>query len=101
MSEVYLEPNSFQSQVDSYNDATTKVAALKYIAEKDGVTLRSVDKYMECVDAMNTLIQTFGEFATKDGETMQLIKAKWMNTDGELATKTLVEILGSFITGKS
>ena len=49
---------------------------------------------------MNDLIKTFGEFANKDADTMQQIKAKWMNTDGELATNTLVEILGSFITGK-
>ena len=50
---------------------------------------------------MNNLIKTFGEFAAKDGDTMQQIKAKWMNTDGEIATKTLIEILGDAITGNS
>jgi len=32
---------------------------------------------------------------------MQQIKAKWMNTDGEIATKTLGEIFMDKITGKS
>lgn len=100
MAEFFLDPSEYQSQIDSYRTATETVAALQYAAEKGGLKLQSVDKYMECVTAMNDLIKAFGEFANKDADTMQQIKAKWMNTDGELATKTLVEILGSFITGK-
>lgn len=101
MAEIYLNPNEFQGQVDAYKGATETVSGLKYKADKGGVTLQSVDKYMECVTAMNNLIKTFGEFAAKDGDTMQQIKAKWMNTDGEIATKTLIEILGDAITGNS
>ena len=92
MAEFFLDPDSYQSQVDSYRSATEKVAALKYAAEKAGLKLQSVDKYMECVTAMNELIQTFGEFANKDADTMQQIKAKWMNTDG-VSDGTLWEVL--------
>ena len=56
---------------------------------------------MECVTAMNELIKSFSEFASLDGQTMQEIKAKWMNTDGEIATKTLAEIFGDMIKGES
>ena len=42
---------------------------------------------------MNELITKFSKFAQLDGDTMQKIKAKWMNTDNEIATKTLGEIL--------
>lgn len=101
MADFLLNPEEFQSQVDTFKSATGTVSGLSYQAEKGGLKLQSVDKYMECVKAMNELIQLFGEFAAKDGDTMQKIKAKWMNTDSELATKTLMEILGDAITGKS
>lgn len=101
MAEFLLNPNDFQKQVDSFKSTTEVVAALKYSLEKDGVSLKSIDKYEECVTAMNELIVLFGEFAKLDANSMQQIKAKWMNTDGELATKTLGEIFMYKITGKS
>lgn len=101
MAEFLLNPNDFQKQVDSFKSTTEVVAALKYSLEKNGVSLKSIDKYEECVTAMNELIVLFGEFAKLDANSMQQIKAKWMNTDGELATKTLGEIFMYKITGKS
>lgn len=100
MAKFLLKPNDFQKQIDSFTSKTETVAALKYAIEQDGLMLQSIDKYMECITAMNELIVSFSEFASLDGETMQKIKAKWMNTDNELATKTVAEILGDVITGK-
>ena len=99
MAEFYLHPNDFQDQIDSFKSTTETVEALKYELEKDGVELQSIDKFLECITAMNELIASFSEFAALDGETMQQIKAKWMNTDSEIATKTLGGILGGMITG--
>lgn len=101
MAEFLLKPNDFQGQIDDFISATESVAALKYAVEEGGVKLQSIDKYMECVTAMNELIKSFSEFASLDGQTMQEIKAKWMNTDGEIATKTLAEIFGDMIKGES
>lgn len=63
MAEFLLKPNEFQKQVDSFKAATDTVTTLKYELEKEGVSLNSIDKYAECVAAMNELIMSFGEFA--------------------------------------
>lgn len=60
---------------------------------KQGVRLQSVDKYMECVEEFNKTIELFGKLLDQDTESMKLIKAKWMNLDSDVATKTLGEIL--------
>lgn len=101
MAELILKPNDFQKQIDSFKSATETVAALKYTLEKNGVSLKSIDKYEECIVAMNDLITTFGEFATMDCNSMQKIKAKWMNADNDIATKTFGEIFLDKITGNS
>ena len=94
MAEFILQPNEFQGQVDTYRTKTETVAGLQYTLNKESILLQSIDKYQECVDAMNELVSEFSAFAELDADTMQKIKAKWMNTDTEIATKTLVEILG-------
>ena len=66
---------------------------LKYSLDKQGVRLQSVDKYMECVEEFNKTIELFGKLLDQDTESMKLIKAKWMNLDSDVATKTLGEIL--------
>ena len=52
-----------------------------------------MDKYMECVEEFNKTIELFGKLLDQDTESMKLIKAKWMNLDSDVATKTLGEIL--------
>lgn len=59
MAEFLLKPNEFQKQVDSFKAATDTVTTLKYELEKEGVSLNSIDKYAECVAAMNELIMSF------------------------------------------
>lgn len=49
--------------------------------------------YMECVDEFNKTIELFGKLLDQDTDSMKLIKAKWMNLDSDVATKTLGEIL--------
>ena len=56
---------------------------------------------MECITAMNDLIAEFGQFAAMDVNSLQQIKAKWMNTDSNLATKTLAEIFTDTKMGNS
>lgn len=93
MTELYLDPKGFQSQIDSFKSGTDSIKELKYSLDKQGVRLQSIDKYMECVEEFNKLMELFGSLMDQDTESMKLIKAKWMNLDSEVATKTLGEIL--------
>lgn len=93
MAELYLDPKGFQGQIDSFKSGTDSIKRLKYSLDKQGVRLQSVDKYMECVEEFNKTIELFGKLLDQDTESMKLIKAKWMNLDNDVATKTLGEIL--------
>lgn len=93
MAELYLDPKGFQSQIDSFKSGADSIKELKYSLDKQGVRLQSIDKYMECVEEFNKLIELFWSLMDQDTESMKLIKAKWMNLDSEVATKTLGEIL--------
>lgn len=93
MAELYLDPKGFQSQIDSFKSGADSIKELKYSLDKQGVRLQSIDKYMECVEEFNQLIELFGSLMDQDTESMKLIKAKWMNLDSDVATKTLGEIL--------
>lgn len=93
MAELFLDPKGFQGQIDSFKSGTDSFKGLKYSLDKQGVRLQSVDKYMECVEEFNKTIELFGKLLDKDTESMKLIKAKWMNLDSDVATKTLGEIL--------
>ena len=93
MAELFLDPKGFQGQIDSFKSVADSIKGLKYSLDKQGVRLQSVDKYMECVEEFNKTIELFGKLLDQDTESMKLIKAKWMNLDSDVATKTLGEIL--------
>lgn len=93
MAEIYLNPQGFQGQIDSFKSGADSIKGLKYELDKQGVSLQSIDRYMECVELLNTTIELFGKMMDQDTRSMQLIKARWMNADSDIATKTLGEIL--------
>ena len=80
MGEFILKPNDLQKQIDEFSSKTEAVSGIECKMEKDGLQLQSIDKYEECVNAM------------MDKNSIQKIKAKWMNTDSEIATKTVEQI---------
>ena len=93
MAELFLDPKGFQGQIDSFKSGADSIKSLIYTLDKQGVRLQSVDKYVECVEEFNKTIELFGKLLDQDTESMKLIKAKWMNLDSDVATKTLGEIL--------
>lgn len=93
MAELYLDPKGFQNQIDSFQSGAESIKELKYSPSEQGVRLKSIDKYMECVEELNKTLSLFSTLLSQDTESMKLIKAKWMNLDSEVATKTLGEIL--------
>ncbi len=93
MSKVYLSPEEFQGQIDSFQSGAEKIKELKYDLETQGLKLKSVDKYIECIEEFNKTVALFGEMLDLDTQSMKLIKAKWMNTDSDIATKTLKDLI--------
>ena len=92
MGEFILKPNDLQKQIDEFSSKTEAVSGIECKMEKDGLQLQSIDKYEECVNAMNELVKKFTDFAMMDKNSIQKIKAKWMNTYSEIETKTVEQI---------
>lgn len=93
MAELYLDPKGFEDQIKTFESGAENIKNLKYSLDKQDVKLQCIDKYMECVEEFNLTLSLFSNLLTQDIESMKLIKAKWMNVDSEIATKTLGEIL--------
>ena len=93
MAKVFLDPQGFQGQIEAFQSGAESVKSLKYALDKKDVRLQSVDRYMECVEEFNKVVELFGKLMDQDTQSMKLIKAKWMNTDSDIATKTLGQIL--------
>ena len=93
MADLYLDPKGFQGQIDSFESGVDTIKDISYSLEKQGIRLLSIDKYIECAEEFNKTLQLFVQMMSQDTESMKLIKAKWMNLDSEIATKTLGEII--------
>ena len=88
MKELILEPEDLQSLIDDFKEKNDAVSEIKY--ELDTIAqLRCFDKYNECITAFNELIGSFTEYADKDRESVQAIKAKWFGMDKEIGIKTI------------
>ena len=95
MAEVFLAPKKFQGQIDAFQSGAESIDELKYNVDKMNVRLQSVDKYLICVKEFNTAMDMLAKLLGKDTESMKQIKAKWMNADSSIATKTFGEIISS------
>ena len=93
MKEVFIDPKGFQGQIDSFSSGVDSLKSITYVLEKQGLCLESVDKYLQCIDMFNETMKDFVEFLSMDTNSMREIKAKWMNTDSDIATKTLGQVL--------
>lgn len=96
MKEIYLDPKEYQGQVDSFASGAETIKTLNYEVDHKSVLLESVDKYQECVAAVNDALKSFESLLTLDEKSMRAIMAAWMNRDSTIASKTLGELL----TGK-
>ena len=91
--EIYISPQDFQKQIDTYESGNNTIKALNYDIDTAGLYLQSIDRYMECLKEFNSAIKAFGELSDMDVQSMKLIKSKWMNIDSDLSTKKLWDIL--------
>lgn len=93
MGELFLQPDDFQAQMDAFNNTIAGLVQLKLELDKQGIRLQSVDKYIECVAEYNKTLSLLFALLKQDTKSMKLIKAKWMNLDSDIATKTFGEVL--------
>ena len=93
MAEIYLDPKGFQGQIDSFETAAADIKALKYSLDKQGVRLRSIDRYIECAKAFNDAIELFGTMLDMDTESMKRIMLRWMHVDEDVALKPVMDII--------
>lgn len=93
MAEIFLDPEDFQKQVDSFEDAAKEIEKMKYDLGTHDIQLGCVDEYLACIEDYNAVILLLGQLLDLDTKSMKMIKAKWMGTDSVLATKTLSEYL--------
>jgi hypothetical protein len=89
MAEFYLDPDKFKSQIDKYTSDASSINELKYTLEEDGIILKSIDKYLECITEFNNTIQLFNTMMEKDISSMKTIRANWLKLDKDMADITL------------
>ncbi len=93
MAELFLDPKEFQEQIDTFSQGIAGIKGIKYELDKKNLELQCIDRYEECIKEFNKTVALFGQMLDLDAESMQRIKAKWMNVDSDIATKTFVEVL--------
>lgn len=88
--EVYLNPEGFNSEVDSFKATTGELATLSV---KDAVNanqktiLDSVDHLVALVNLFSECVEQYSALSSKDVAEMESIKQKWVQKDLELANE--------------
>lgn len=92
-SDIYLNPKEFEAQYGSFEKALESVESIKYVLEKNGLKLDSVDTLLDAVKEYNEAVQLFHALSVLDVATLKRIKGVWMDADEGRATKTLGQII--------
>lgn len=95
--ELYLDPDAFQKEIDSFEKNNDKIAEIQYDLKDSTLVLDTEDKLVDCLNKMNELIIKFCRNGERDRKNLQLIKSTWMDVDEEIGDKITAE----FIVGKS
>lgn len=93
MAELFLDPKGFEKQISSFKSSAGKVKAIKYEADKSGLRLQGIDRYMECITEFNSTVALLASLLEKDVSSMEQIKGTWLKLDKEMAQKTLWEVI--------
>lgn len=90
MDNIIIKPTELQGEITNTRNANEKVKALKYNIDKKNTRLQSIDRFLECLGALNSAIVRFAEITEVDMHTLETIKAEWMGLDEKLASKTIL-----------
>ncbi|QAA34564.1 hypothetical protein [Clostridium manihotivorum] len=91
MAQIIIKPEELQTEITTARGSNDKVKALKYKADKKSIQLTSMDKFLECLEALNSAITSFGNLTEMDLHTLEIVRGNWMKLDEDLATKTFGE----------
>ncbi|EPY2272060.1 hypothetical protein ACXAUS_000861 [Clostridium sporogenes] len=91
MAEIIIKPEELQKEITNSRNTNEKVKALKYDIDKKDIQLKSINKFLECLGALNSAIVNFGKITEIDLHTLEIIKAQWMKLDEDLASKTVLD----------
>ncbi|MBD7913262.1 MULTISPECIES: hypothetical protein [Clostridium] len=89
MAQILIRPEDLQKEITSSRGTNGKVKALKYSADKKNIQLQSIDKFLECLEALNSALAQFGDITEIDLHTLEIVKANWMKLDDDIASKTI------------
>ena len=88
MAELIINDSSLLSEIKSTRGTNEEVKALKYELEKKDLTLRGIDKYIECIDTLNELIQSFYNMTEMDIHNLEIVRGEFLGLDADVASKT-------------
>ena len=88
--EVYLNPDGFKGEVDSFKKTTSELASLSpknAVDANKNTILDSVDELIAIVNLFSECIEQYMTLSTKDAEEMESLKEKWVLKDLNLANE--------------
>lgn len=88
--EVYLNPDGFKGEIDSFKTTTGELASLSpknAVDANKNTILDSVDELIAMVNLFSECIEQYMALSTKDVEEMESIKEKWVLKDLTLANE--------------
>lgn len=89
MADIILKPEEFQKEITSSRSTNEKDKSLQYDIDKKDIKLQSIDKFLDCLGALNAAIVKFAEVTEVDLHTLEVVKAQWMQLDENMMSKTV------------
>ena len=88
--EVYLNPDGFKGEIDSFKTTTGELASLSRknaVDANKNTVLDSVDELIAMVNLFSECVEQYMALSTKDVEEMESLKEKWVLKDLTLANE--------------
>lgn len=93
MAELIINDSSLLSEIKNTRGTNEEVKALKYQVEKKDLFLRGIDKYIECIDTLNELIQSFYKMTEMDIHNLEIVRGEFLGLDEAVASKTVSDYM--------
>ena len=91
MAELIFNDSSLLSEIKNTRGTNEEVKALKYKVEKKDLHLKGIDKYIECIDTLNELIQSFYNMTEMDIHNLEIVRGEFLGLDADVANKTAAD----------
>lgn len=85
MAHIYLEVASLNMQIRNLRTTGSEIAGVAFSVDGGEANLESLDKYIECIEALNEAFATFGSFLEKDADGFEAVRQQFISDDGFLS----------------